>query len=61
MKYQVLFSLKNNDEKNSRLSSAAVVIGALRVNICVPRTDRVRWGKTFMRGKMPMPFISIST
>ena len=28
MKYQVLFSLKNN-EKYSRLSSAAVVIGAL--------------------------------
>ena len=28
MKYQVLFSLKNN----SRLSSAAGVIGAIRVN-----------------------------
>ena len=28
MKYQVLFSLKNN-EKYSRLSSAAVVIGAM--------------------------------
>ena len=31
MKYQVLFSLENN-EKYSRLSSAAVVIGALKVN-----------------------------
>ena len=30
MKYQVLFSVKNN-EKYSRLSSAAVVIGALKV------------------------------
>ena len=30
MKYQALFSLKNN-EKYSRLSSATVVIGALRV------------------------------
>ena len=32
MKYQVLFSLKNNNEKYLRLSSAAVMIGALRVN-----------------------------
>ena len=31
MKYQVLLSLKNY-EKYARLSSAAVVIGALRVN-----------------------------
>ena len=31
MKYQVLFSLKNND-KIFQMSSAAVVIGALRVN-----------------------------
>ena len=31
MKYQVLFSLKNN-EKYLKMSSAAVVIGALRVN-----------------------------
>ena len=31
MEYQVLFSLENN-EKYSRLSSAAVVIGAFRVN-----------------------------
>ena len=31
MKYHVLFSLKNN-EKYSRMSSAAVVIGALRIN-----------------------------
>ena len=30
MKYQALFYQKNN-EKNSRLSSAAVVIGTLRV------------------------------
>ena len=30
MKYQALISLKNN-EKYSRLSSAAVVIGAIRV------------------------------
>ena len=32
MKYQVLFSLKNN-YKYSRLSSGAVVIGALRVKM----------------------------
>ena len=32
MKYQVLFSLKNNKKKISRLSSAAVVVGTLRVN-----------------------------
>ena len=32
MKYQVLFSPKSN-EKYSRLSSAAVLIGAIRVNI----------------------------
>ena len=32
MKYQILFSLKNVDEKNSGiLSSAAVMIGTLRV------------------------------
>ena len=31
MKYQVLFSLKNN-KKVLEMSSAAVVIGALRVN-----------------------------
>ena len=31
MKYQFLFSLKNN-ENYSRLSSAAIMIGALRVN-----------------------------
>ena len=31
MKYQFLFYLKNN-ENYSRLSSAAVMIGALRVN-----------------------------
>ena len=31
MKYQVLFSLKNNEKKIEK-SSAAVVIGALRVN-----------------------------
>ena len=31
LKHQVLFSLKNN-EKYLRMSSAAVVIGALRVN-----------------------------
>ena len=31
MKYQVLCSLKNN-EKNLYMSSAAVVIGALRVD-----------------------------
>ena len=30
--YQDLFSLKNNEKKYSRLSSAAVVTGALRVN-----------------------------
>ena len=34
MIYQVLFSLKNN-EKYSRLSSAAAVIGAVRVNFRV--------------------------
>ena len=38
MKFQVLFSLKNN-KKHSRLSSAAVVICALRV----------------MLGKLPVP------
>ena len=32
MKYQVLFSLKNN-EKYSRLSSAAVVISSLRFKV----------------------------
>ena len=32
MKHQVLFSLKNKKKIYSRLSSAAVVIGALRVN-----------------------------
>ena len=32
MKYQVLFSLKNNNEKYLRLSSAEVMIGALRIN-----------------------------
>ena len=31
MKDQVLFSLKNNEKKYSRLSSTAVVLGALRV------------------------------
>ena len=31
VKYQVLLSLKNN-EKKSRLPSAAVVVGALRIN-----------------------------
>ena len=35
MKYQVLFSLKNN-EKYSRLSSAAVVIGTFRANCLQP-------------------------
>ena len=33
MKYQVLFSLENN-ENYLRMSSAAVLIGALRVNTC---------------------------
>ena len=33
MKYQVLFSLKNNKKKYSRLSSAAVVIDAIRVKV----------------------------
>ena len=34
MKYQVLFSLKNNEKKKySRLLSAAAMIGALRANI----------------------------
>ena len=39
MKYQVLFSLKNNENifKTSRLSSAAVAIGALRFNIPTSR------------------------
>ena len=32
MKFQDLFSLKNN-KNNKKLSSAAVVIGALRVNL----------------------------
>ena len=36
MKYQVLFSLKNEKKNYSRLSSAAVVLGALRVN---PNTE----------------------
>ena len=40
MKYQVLFNLKNN-EKYSRLSSAAVVTGALRVKE-VRRMDGLR-------------------
>ena len=31
MKYQVLFSLKNNEKVFINISSAAVVIGALRV------------------------------
>ena len=35
MKYQVLFSLKNN-EKYLQMLSAAVVIGTLRVKYCVP-------------------------
>ena len=34
MKYQVLLSLKNNGKKYSRLSSAAVVMGALKVGSC---------------------------
>ena len=34
MKYQVLFSLKNN-EKALRMPSDAVVIGALRANIYI--------------------------
>ena len=33
MKYQVIFSLKNNEKKYSRLLSAAVVIGIFRVNL----------------------------
>ena len=32
MIYQILFSLKKNEEKILRMSSAAIVIGALRVN-----------------------------
>ena len=36
MKYQVLFSPKHN-EKYSRLSSAAVVIGALKVKTSTDR------------------------
>ena len=35
MKYQVLISLKNNEKKYSRLSSAAVVIDAIRVKIII--------------------------
>ena len=31
MKYQDLFTLKNNFKKKSRLSSAVVVIGALKI------------------------------
>ena len=33
MNYQVLFSLKNNKKKYSRLLSAAVVVGALKVKM----------------------------
>ena len=38
MKYQVLFSLKNND-KIFQMSSAAVVNGALRVNFKLFQMD----------------------
>ena len=41
MKYQVLFSLKKN-EKYLRMSSAAVVIGALRVQFI--QENILRWG-----------------
>ena len=37
MKYQGLFSLKNN-EKDLWMSSALVVIGALRVNLIITVT-----------------------
>ena len=37
MKYQDWFSLKNK-KKNKKLSSAVVVIGALRVKICAVRS-----------------------
>ena len=33
MKYQALFYQKNNEKKYSKLSSAAVVIGAFRVKM----------------------------
>ena len=36
MKYQVLFSLKNNEKFFMNVTSAAVMIGALRVKVCFP-------------------------
>ena len=39
MKYQVIFSLKNN-EKVFKYRSSAVMIGALRINIKNPEEQR---------------------
>ena len=40
MKYQALFYQKIN-ENISRLSSVAVVVGALRVNACMSRSTKI--------------------
>ena len=41
MKYQVLVCLKNNIKKYSRLSSAAVVVCALRINPIALRKAKI--------------------
>ena len=47
-KYQVLFSLKNNENKYSRPSSAAIMYGALRVKV---EYDTAPYFSAFYKGK----------